>query len=182
METKTTRSRKNTKNGRKVLRRSGKSRELHCMLVPSDEESLLLPTTILEEVVDFTPPEPMAGAPAWLLGEVAWDNRQVPVFDFSSLINGEDPEPTANAHIMVIKSLSDEGRVPYLGLLLSDLPKPVSVKEDELEAAGDDKRALGVFSRVKFEDSETIIPDIDRLTHLVTHAAFGALPITQLDD
>ena len=179
----TTRERKQRKNGKRVLRRSGKPRDLHCMLVPSREVSLVLPTTILEEVIDFTPPEPLAGAPSWLLGEVEWGNRQVPVFDFSSLINGEDPEtPSARFHIMVIKSLSDDGKVPYLGLLLSDLPKPLNVNESEFEEIGDEKRALGVFSRVNLNGAESIIPDIDRLTHLVTHAAFGALPITQLDE
>jgi chemosensory pili system protein ChpC len=170
------------KNGKKVLRKSGKPRELHCMQVPSHGEQLLLPTTILEEVIDFTAPEPMAGSPPWLLGEVEWDNRQVPVFDFSALINGEDPEsPGGGSHIMVIKSLSEDGRIPYLGLLLSNLPKPLKIDEGTLEEIGDDKRALGVFSRVNVEGKESIIPDIDRLTHLVTHAAFGALPITQLE-
>jgi hypothetical protein len=40
-----------------------------------------------------------------------------------------------------------------------------------------------VFSRVHIvdEDADVIIPDLDRLTHLVTHAVFGALPITRLD-
>jgi hypothetical protein len=47
---------------------------------------------------------------------------------------------------------------------------------------GDDKKSLGVFSRITIEDQEAIVPDLDRLTHLVTHAAYGALPITQLDD
>ena len=32
------------------------------------------------------------------------------------------------------------------------------------------------------EGEDAIVPDLDRLTHLVTHAAFGAVPITQLDD
>ena len=82
---------------------------------------------------------------------------------------------------MGIKSLSEDGRIPYLGLLLSNLPTPLNIKEDQLEETGDEKRALGAFSRVNLEGKEAIIPDIDRLTHLVTHAAFGALPITQLD-
>jgi hypothetical protein len=48
--------------------------------------------------------------------------------------------------------------------------------------SGDEKKSLGVFRRVVLEGREAIVPDLDRLTHLVTHAAFGALPITQLDD
>jgi hypothetical protein len=72
--------------------------------------------------------------------------------------------------------------MPYLGLLLGDLPRPVVVKESNLEETGDEKKSLGAFSRVTVEEQDAIIPDLDRLTHLVTHATFGALPITQLDD
>jgi len=82
---------------------------------------------------------------------------------------------------MILKSLSDSARVPYLGLLLGDLPQPVIIREDKLVETGDEKKALGVYSRITVDESEAIIPDLDRLTHLVTHATFGALPITKLD-
>ena len=82
---------------------------------------------------------------------------------------------------MILKSLNRSGRVPWLGLLLQGLPRPVTIKPANLVETGDEKKSLGVFRRVALEDREVIVPDIDRLTHLVTHAAFGALPITQLD-
>jgi hypothetical protein len=107
----------------------------------------------------------------------------VPVFSFSALINASDPaEADARARIMILKSLSDSSRVPYLGVLLVGLPNPVTVKPEDLEETGDEKKSLGVFRRVRLDETDAIIPDIDRLTHLVTHAAFGALPITSLDD
>ena len=71
--------------------------------------------------------------------------------------------------------------MPYLGLLLNDLPKPVAIKESNLVQTGDEKKSLGVYSRITVDEQDAIIPDLDRLTHLVTHATFGALPITQLD-
>jgi chemosensory pili system protein ChpC len=167
---------------KKVLRRSGKSPEIHCMLIPTDPEMLLLPTSTMAEVIDFSPPEPMDDTPPWLLGQVEWESRQVPVFSFSALINGTDVgEVPSKSKIMILKSLSNSAKVPYLGLLLGDLPRPVSIKEDRLVEIGDEKKSLGVYSRIMVDDDEAIVPDLDRLTHLVTHATFGALPITQLD-
>ena len=171
------------RTAKKVLRKTGRAKEIRCMLVPTDRETLLLPTSVMAEVVDFQPPDPMESAPPWLLGLMEWENRQVPVFSFSALINGtEVGEVPARARIIVLKSLSDSGRVPYLGLLLADLPRPVTVKENDLRETGDDKKSLGVFSRVTLDEDEAIVPDLDRLTHLVTHATFGALPITQIED
>jgi len=171
------------KTAKRVLRSAGKSPELNCMLIPTDRETLLLPTTVMEEVIDFQQPLPMEFAPPWLLGHIDWEDRQVPVFSFTALINGVDVGPIQQrSKIMILKSLSDTGRVPYLGILLGGLPHPLSLKAEELVETGDEKKSLGVFRRVTVAEEEAIIPDLDRLTHLVTHAAFGALPITSLDD
>jgi len=168
---------------KKVMRRAGIPPELHCMLVPAGEVSLLLPTALVAEVIDDQPTAAIEETPAWLLGEIEWDDRQVPVFSFTALINGTEPgEADSHAKIMILKSLSDSTRVPYFGLLMNGLPSPVLVNESDLEPLGDEKVSLGVFSRVRFQEEEAIIPDMDRLTHLVTHATYGALPITQLDD
>jgi len=167
---------------KRVLRASGKSPELHCMLVPTDPEVLLLPTSVMSEVVDYRDISPIEAAPPWLMGQVQWENRQVPVFSFSGLINGKEVQaPGPRAKVMILKSLAETGRVPYLGLLLGDLPRPVKVREEDLQETGDEKKAMGVFSRVRIGEDDAIIPDIDRLTHLVTHATYGALPITQLN-
>ncbi len=175
-------------NGRKkakkrVLRRSGKPSELHCMFIPTDQDALLLPTSVMAEVIDYQPPRPTAESPPWLLGQVDWENRAVPVFCFGALINGTDPDmPTSRSKIMILKSLAESSRIPYIGLLMSGLPRPVQVGENQLKETGDDKKSLGVFKRVELDHEEAIIPDMDRLIHLVMHATFGALPITQLDD
>jgi len=170
------------KTARRVLRTSGASPQLHCMAIPTEDELLLLPTSVMEEVVDYQQAAPIECAPPWLLGNVDWDNRQVPVFSFTALINGTGVGTVpARSKIVILKSLGNSGRVPYLGLLLGGLPRPVTVKYEDLLETGDDKKSLGVFRRVLLDEEEAIIPDLDRLTHLVTHAAFGALPITRLD-
>ena len=176
-----TRGRKKT-GAKKVMRRSGKSPEVRCLLIPTDGETLLLPLTAMAEVVDISHLQAMEDTPPWLLGQIEWNNRQVPVFSFTALINGKDVGAlTARSKIMVLKSLSESARVPYLGLLLGNLPRPVVVTEDTLVSTGDEKKSLGVYSRITIEEQDAIVPDLDRLTHLVTHATLGALPITQLD-
>ncbi|MGD8347406.1 MAG: chemotaxis protein CheW [Lysobacterales bacterium] len=168
---------------KKIMRRAGIPPELHCMLVPAGEVSLLLPTALVAEVIDYQPTTAIEETPAWLLGEIEWDDRRVPVFCFTALINGSEPgEAGSRAKIMVLKSLSGSTRVPYFGLLMDGLPSPVQVNDSDLEELGDEKVSLGVFSRVRFQEQEAIIPDMDRLAHLVTHATYGALPITQLGE
>ena len=157
--------------------------KVHCALAPMPAEALLLPTNVIAEVIDYVAPEPMSSTPQWLLGQVEWDKRQIPVLSYAALISGQAPDEISGKNrIMVVKSLSDSARIPYLGILISDIPSLVSVQMEEIIHTGDENKSLGVFCHVKVQDQAAVIPDLDRLTHLVTHAAFGILPITQVQN
>ena len=173
-------SRQQPSAGPSVSGMAAEQPKVHCTLAPMPEEFLLLPTNVISEVVEFTEPAPVSSAPQWFLGQIEWENRQVPVFSYAALISGKEPAAiTARARIMIVKSLSDSARLPYLGILISDIPKLVTVQLDQLTHTGDQRKSLGVFCHVELEEQPAVIPDLDRLTHLVTHAAFGILPITQ---
>ena len=155
--------------------------KVHCALAPMSAESLLLPTNVIAEVVEYVEPAPLKDTPQWLLGHIEWENRQIPVFSFAALISGKEPEAVSSKNrIMIVKSLSDSARVPYLGILISDIPSLLSVEMEELRHTGDERKSMGVFCHVEVQEQPAVIPDLDRLTHLVTHAAYGILPITQV--
>lgn len=157
--------------------------KVHCALAPLPVESLLLPTNVIAEVIDYIKPAPLSGTPQWFLGQIEWENRQIPVFSYAALVSGKAPgEISDKNRIMVVKSLSDSARVPYLGILINDIPTLLSVQMEELVHTGDERKSLGVFCHVEVQEQPAIIPDLDRLTHLVTHAAYGILPITQVQN
>ena len=49
--------------------------ELYGLLVPLDDERLLVPRACVAEVVAWSQPEEMPGAPAWYAGTVGWNGR-----------------------------------------------------------------------------------------------------------
>ena len=101
------------------MRRAGKSPEIHCMLIPTDPETLLLPTSTMAEVIDYTVPEAMDTAPPWLLGQVEWEGRQVPVFSFTALINGTDPgEVPSKPKIMMVSKGVNSASMSDIAFLL----------------------------------------------------------------
>ena len=50
------------KTPKRQLRTNGRSPELHCMKVPAESETLLLPTTVMAEVIEYSKPQPMDSA------------------------------------------------------------------------------------------------------------------------
>ena len=155
--------------------------DIHCTLAPAGDTTVLLPTSTIAEITEYTPPEPFEGAPKWLLGQVEWEDWQVPVISYSALLDDVAPEAaTAGSRIMVVKSLSSSARVPYIGVLVSQIPKLANVSETELEVNDEDDLPQGAHASVSIDGREAVVPDLDRLAQLVGHAAYGTADTTEL--
>lgn len=147
---------------------------IHCTLALTGNWSMVLPTSAIAEITDYAPPAPLENTPNWLLGQVEWEDWQVPVISYGALIDGDPPESaTAHSRIMVVKSLSSTARVPFIGVMVREIPRLASISESEMEVAGDDGKSLGVHCKVKLSGQDAVIPDLDRLSQLVGHAAYG---------
>lgn len=147
---------------------------IHCTLALTGKWSMVLPTSAIAEITDYAPPAPFENTPNWLLGQVEWEDWQVPVISYGALIDGNPPETaTAHSRIMVVKSLSSTARVPFIGVMVREIPKLAIISESEMEVTGDDGKSLGVHCKVKVSGQDAVIPDLDRLSQLVGHAAYG---------
>ena len=157
--------------------------QLRCVLLSVGGAELLVPNAVLAEVSNFVPPEPFEDAPDWLLGTVEWNRWSVPVIAYGRLVRTDTEEaPAAKSRIVITKSLQHSERMPYLGILVSGAPKVVDARVDSLEAEDSDNRMIGLLAEVSVRKKKALVPDLDRLAQLVAHAAFGAVPVTQMRD
>ena len=149
---------------------------MHCTLAPSGSKSIVLPTSTIAEITDYEPPAPLDNTPDWLLGQVEWEDWQVPVISYGALVDGEEPESaTGRSRIMVLKSLSNTARVPYIGVLVRQIPRLAKLAESDLEVAEQENPSPTVHSMVKVSGQDAVVPDLDRLAQLVGHAAYGTV-------
>ncbi len=149
------------------------SNTVHCIIVPIEKTHIVLPNTVVAEVVKFSEPELIKGAPAWLLGHITWRDWRVPVIDYACLIGLEiDGNPTG-ARIMVVKSLLQGEQLPYIGLVANGLPKLITISAGMLVEDPDLELTTGLFSEVTVDSKQAMIPDIDHLTQLVAQETFG---------
>jgi len=149
------------------------SNTVHCVLVPIEKTNIVLPNTVVAEVIGFTEPEPISRSPGWLLGNVSWQSWQVPVIDYACLIGLELDEKAPVARIMVVKSLLQGDKLPYIGLVATGLPILINISASMLVEDPDLELTTGLFSEVTINDQQAMIPDIDHLTRLAAQETFG---------
>jgi chemosensory pili system protein ChpC len=152
--------------------------EIRSVMVPITGMQLLLPNATVAEVVGYSDPEPVTGAANWLLGTVLWRGWQVPLISFARLVDQNVAEATRGARMCITKSLIKNEKMPYIGILSQGHPRLVTVTEENLSETTTEGNPIGVAGIVTVNEEEAIVPDLDRLGHLVAHAAFGALPLT----
>jgi len=154
--------------------------QLQCIIVPISNGNILLPNAAVADVITYHPPEPFEDSPGWVLGSITWKGWQVPVMSFANLLNLSGKESTKGARMMIVKSFVDSQKMPYLGVLVQGVPKLKRISKDKLTEQSEKQRLLGVYSNVRVDNQDAIIPDLHRLSQLVAHAAYGALPITRI--
>ena len=152
--------------------------EIRSVMVPVSGLYLLLPNATVAEVVGYTDPEPVPGSAQWLLGTMMWHGWQVPLISFARLIDQSHTEASQGARICITKSLIKNEKMPYIGILSQGHPRLITVTDENFVEVSTEGNPIGVAGQVTINDREAVVPDLDRLGHLVAHAAFGALPLT----
>lgn len=124
---------------------------------------LLMPNAVIAEILSVVDPEPMPGAPDWVLGQVRWRGWQVPLVSYTRLAGlGASDELLRGQRVLVLKALGAHARLPYFALLTQGFPRLVSVGADSLETVEDWTEGDGVVAaRVRYQDEAVIVPDLD---------------------
>lgn len=148
--------------------------EIRTIMAALTKDHILLPNTVVAEVLSFTTPEPFADAPAWLLGELTWRGWQVPVISYLRLLDEHaDNAITSQARILIIKTLGESTQVNYIGLVIQGLPRLKTVTARALRERSSDGLPEALFSKVIIDEQTALIPELGKLTHIVEQAAYG---------
>jgi chemosensory pili system protein ChpC len=142
--------------------------EIRGVMLPVTEGRVLVPNTTMAEVITYAHPAPVAEAPAWLLGRLAWRGWGLPVLAFSVLAGVAEQEPVENTRVAILKALSGHARLPYFGILTQGFPRLTLISEDMLvpdDTVGD--MPTGVREQVRVHDEPAWIPDLALVEDLV---------------
>ncbi len=143
--------------------------DIRGVLIAVTNGRLLLPNATIAEVITYSDPDPVEGAPRWLLGRVRWRGWRVPIISFARLAGLSDREGERGSKVVVLKALSGHPRLPYFCLLTQGFPRLTTVSESALtldEKAGDEL-PLGALSWVHTRDDSAIIPDLAAIEQLI---------------
>ena len=149
-------------------------KEIRTIMAALTEGHILLPSSAVAEVADFTELEPFKQGPAWLLGELAWHGWQVPVIDYLRLVDDQAGNAlTRKSRILIIKTLGESTQVNYIGLVVQGLPRLKTVTAKTLLEKQTKNLPKALFSNVSIDELPAMIPELGYLTSIVEQAAYA---------
>jgi chemosensory pili system protein ChpC len=142
--------------------------DIRGLMIPVGGERLLLPNATVAEIISYR--DPVAAGddmPNWLLGDITWRQRTVPVAALENLFGG-DFQGYTRGRIAVCYSLLEDRERPYLGVVSDGIPHLVRVREEDIEVLplSDADADMPVLARLKLKGEEALIPDLARLSEM----------------
>lgn len=137
-------------------------REIRCVLVPVGNQRLLLPNANIAEVITQSAPEPLPGAPAWMLGRIQWRGWRVPLVSFAELAGTEAGDADLSVRVAVLKALGGNPKLPFIAVLTQGFPRLTTLNAELIIPTHDGKPLQpGVRAHVLVRDDVAMIPDLE---------------------
>lgn len=135
---------------------------IRCIQLPLLNFQLLLPNSVVAEIISYVRPE-QAGDD-WLDGVMIWRGVSVPVVSVEKMCQQEHVEPGVRSRIAVIYNLHNDDEMPYLGIIMQDIPRAYLAEEERMPAQTFDADCAFLHGRADVMNSELMIPDLDAIS------------------
>ena len=148
------------------------SQDIRGVLIQVAGGRLLLPNATIAEVLSYADPEPVAGAPDWLLGRIRWRGWQLPLVAFARLSGIAEEQGGLGSKVIVLKALGGDPKAPYFAILTQGFPRLVTVARDTVvtDTTSDEALPEGVQARVLLNEDEALLPNLEHIEVLVGQA------------
>ena len=150
--------------------------ELYSLLVPLSEDRLIVPRACVAEVVRYSAPEHEAGAHSWMLGNVNWNGRPLPVVSFEGALGKDVPATTGRTRIVVFYASTGKLKIGFFGVLTQGFPQLVRVNSDVLQFESKDgwPDDAPVLCRVRMINEYPLIPNLEKLEEMLARETVQA--------
>ena len=136
------------------------SQDIRGVMIGVTGARVLLPNATVAEVITYSPPDPVDGAPDWMLGRIRWRGWRLPVISYARMIGSAQEEGEFGAKVVVLKALGGNPRHSYFALLTQGFPRLVTVSQDALTQEEAGQAIEGVLMHVRLRDEDAVIPDL----------------------
>lgn len=149
---------------------------IRCLVLPLSSLTLLVPNTLVAEVIDYRPAESAGHMPEWMSGMLTWRGRSVPVISFERLLGDTVEFPAQERRYVICNTLNNNERMPFIALELQGIPHLTQVSNTMLDYDPDPEGSQSepvVLARLRLNEESVMVPNIDVMEKMLEHLGFA---------
>ena len=146
--------------------------ELYSLLVPLNQERLILPRACVAEVVRYAPLQSDETSAPWFKGIISWNGRQVPVISFEELAGLSPAEPGGRTRVAILNAIGGRLAGGFFGVLTEGFPQLVRVNREVIQPAARQAWPENgpVLCQIRMINEYPLIPDLEVIEDLIGEA------------
>jgi chemosensory pili system protein ChpC len=146
--------------------------ELYSLLVPLNQERLIVPRACVAEVVRYAPLHADEAVPHWFRGHIAWNGRRVPVVSFEELAGLTPAEPGGRTRVAILSAIGGHLSAGFFGVLTEGFPQLVRVNREVVQPAARQAWPENgpVICQIRMINEYPLIPDLEVIEDLIEDA------------
>ena len=134
---------------------------IRCIQLPLVDWQLLLPNSVVAEIIGYSKPE-QHGA-GWYDGLLSWRGAFVPIVSIEGMCQRQQPETGSRTRIAIIYNLSGDEDLPYVGIILQDIPRAYLAEADRMQDFSATPECEYLLGRADLMIDQLMIPDLDAI-------------------
>ena len=142
---------------------------LSCMLLPLNGNDVLLPKSIVKEVIYKPNITLFEGEDDWLIGEIDWENYVIPVISFERLCNQTRVNKSKYIRAVICYVVENAEAFPLYAVEVQSMPRPLILDSRALYNHDGmmNKHSELISYYVKIGSKELAIPNFQKLEEIL---------------
>lgn len=141
-----------------------------CMLIPLQNQYLLLPNSTIAEVIPMPQLSPVDNKPDYWIGQCNWHSRQLPVINLEALIQGDDTDISNANKLCILHGISDNSTLPVYSLPCFGVPQLIHLNESTLLQAKHAEESDFLLYELPIGNNLAYIPNLDTIEASLSQA------------
>lgn len=137
---------------------------LKCNVLPiSNSEIVIVPTSIIAEVITERQDLLVMGARDGLIGKMQWRGLSLPLIAFEAAIGKAVPSYGEQVRIVVFSSVNDDPDLPYFAMIVQGVARLVRLNESDFMPQPEPEESPFIAAHVKYAGASTYVPNFEHI-------------------
>lgn len=136
---------------------------IRCMQLPLVNLQLLIPNSAVAEIIGYAQPSEKFAGSGWYDGLISWRGVLVPVVCLEQMCQQESREPGPRSRIAIVYNPSGDDDLPYIGLILQDIPRAYLAERDRMQEAVGNPNCDYLLGHADKMMEQLVLPNMDAI-------------------